>query len=78
MSRGKPKSKRGDDYVANTGLLLLVDLQRCARDLQQLARDVSDSNYKAIYLTKCSVSPKLKDFLCVILKSPGDTLGQLA
>lgn len=26
----------------------------------------------------CSLSPKLKDFVCVILKSPGDTLGPIS
>jgi hypothetical protein len=71
------KSERGDDYVGKTGLLLFVDYNGVLGDLRKLADDVSNNNYKAIYLI-CSTSPKLKDFVCVILKSPGDTLGPIS
>lgn len=71
------KSARGNEYVGNTGLMLLVDYNGMLGNLRQLAHDVSGSNYKAIYLI-CSTSPKLKDFVCVILKSPGDTLGPIS
>jgi hypothetical protein len=70
------KSERGDEYVANTGLLLFVDYNGVLGDLRKLAQDVSGSSYKAIYLI-CSTSSKLKDFVCVILKSPGDKLGSI-
>lgn len=71
------KSNRGDDYVTKTGLLLFVDYNGVLGNLRKLAVDVSGSRYKAIYLI-CSTSPKLKDFVCVILKSPGDTLGPIS
>lgn len=71
------KSARGDDYVGNTGLMLFVDYNGVLGDLRKLANDVSGSNYQAIYLI-CLTSPKLKDFVCVILKSPGDTLGPIS
>jgi hypothetical protein len=71
------KSQRGEKYVGKTGLIIFADYNGVLGDLRQLARDVSGSNYKAIYLI-CSLSPKLKDFVCVILKSPGDTLGPIS
>lgn len=70
------KSARGTDYVGDTGLVLFVDYNGVLGDLRKLARDVTDSNYKVIYLIG-STSPKLKDFVCIILKSPGDTLGPI-
>jgi hypothetical protein len=71
------KSGRGDQYVEGMALVIQVDYIGKLGDLRRLAADVSSSAYKAIYLIAL-VSEKLKDFVCVILKSPGDTLGPIS
>lgn len=70
------KSARGNDYVEGMALIIMVDYDGELNDLRKLAANISDSAYKAIYLI-ASASEKFKDFICVILKSPGDTLGPL-
>jgi hypothetical protein len=71
------KSGRGDQYVDGMALIIQVDYIGELGDLRKLAADVSSSAYKAIYLIALA-SEKLKDFVCVILKSPGDTPGPLS
>jgi|GEM_PF-5538803 len=71
------KSKRGDKYVNGMTLVIMVDYNGELGDLKKLAIDISDSTYKAIYLI-ASASEKLKDFVCIVLKSPGDILGPLS
>lgn len=71
------KSGRGDQYVEGMALIIQVDYIGELGDLRKLAADVSSSSYKAIYLIALA-SEKLKDFVCVILKSPGDTLGPVS
>jgi hypothetical protein len=70
------KSSRNQGYIGNTGLIILVDYSGELNDLKKLAADVSGSPYKAIYLI-AQTSDDFKDFVCVILKSPGDTLGPI-
>ncbi len=75
MEAGR-KSERGIKYTDGMALIVMVDYPGELSDLRKLAADISDSNYKTIYLI-ANTSEKLKDFVCVILKSPGDTLGSI-
>jgi hypothetical protein len=71
------KSAKGDDYVGENALVILADYVGQLSDLQKLAKDVSNSKFQAIYLL-CMASPDFKDFICVILKNPADTLGPIS
>lgn len=71
------KSDRGAQYVEGMALVIQVDYIGELGDLRKLVADVSSSAYQAIYLIALA-SEKLKDFVCVILKSPGDTLGPIS
>jgi hypothetical protein len=75
MEAGR-KSEHGTNYTDGMALVVMVDYPGRLGDLRKLATDISDSNYKTIYLI-ANTSEKLKDFVCVILKSPGDTLGPI-
>jgi len=71
------KSARDDDYVKGTALIVFMDYDGQLKDLRQLAKDVSHSKYKAIYLIGLT-SQGFNDFVCAILKSPGDTPGTIS
>lgn len=77
LKEARRKSGRGDQYVGGMALIVMVDYDGELSDLRGLATNVSNLAYETIFLIAC-VSEKLKNFVCVILKSPGDTLGPLS
>jgi hypothetical protein len=70
------KSDKGEEYVQDTALMLLVDYVGELSDLRRLAGTISKTPYKAIYLIGV-ISEQFKDFVCVTLKNPADTLGPI-
>lgn len=76
LREAKRKSSKGEKYVGNTALVIFVDYTGKLSNLRELSSNISESTYKAVYLI-ANLSEKLKDFVCVILKNPGDTLGPI-
>ncbi len=70
------KSEHETKYIEGMTLIIMVDYAGELGDLRKLAADISGSDFEAIYLI-ANTSEKLKDFVCVILKSPGDILGPI-
>lgn len=77
LREAKRKSNRDKKYVEGTALILLVDYAGELSDLRKLAGSISESAYEAIYLIGVA-SEKFKDFICVTLKNPLDTLGPIS
>jgi hypothetical protein len=70
------KSRKGVDYVSGTALIIFVDYVGRLSDLRKLSGNISESAYSAVYLIG-AISEQFKDFICVTLKNPSDTLGPI-
>ena len=69
------KSSRGTDYgVDEMALIVFADYNGKLNDLRGLSNTVQGVAYKAIFLI-AQISDSFKDCVCVIIKSPRDTLG---
>lgn len=71
------KSSKGPSYGTEImTLIVMVDYCGNLSDLKALSISMKNVAYKAIYLVAQTKNPK--KYMCVILKSPGDTLGPIS
>lgn len=71
------KSSKGADYgVDEMALIVFADYSGELSDLRGLSKTINGVAYKAIFLI-AKISENFKDCVCVILKSPEDTLGPI-
>lgn len=69
----KKCSKGGEQYTADSSLVVYVDYTGKIDDLRKLSKDVQKYSYEAIYVIAL-ISPGPYEFVCITLKNPRDPL----
>lgn len=72
------KSSKGSEYgVDDMALIVFTDYNGKLSDLRALSGAIQNVAYTVVYLV-AKISENTNDCVCVILKSPGDTLGPIS